>query len=82
MEKITTFDEVLNALALAKDCCPEANRQVFASAHARLAQLQEAIDTHAGELDWKELPPDGNDFNHLMSLLSAEAVPCAAAETG
>jgi len=67
-----TFDEVLDALALALTQCPQESRPVFASAQTRLARLQEQINDYAGTLDWKEFPPTGDDFNQLMDLLSSE----------
>ncbi len=67
-----TFDEVLDALTLALTQCPQESRPVFTSAKTRLARLQEEINDYAGTLDWKEIPPTGDDFNHLLDLLSSE----------
>lgn len=67
-----TFDEVLDALELALAQCPHESRPVFASAQARLTRLNEEINNYAGTLDWKEVPPTGDDFNHLLDLLASE----------
>ena len=61
-----------DALALALTQCSQESRPVFASAQARLARLQEEINDYAGKLDWREISPTGDDFNHLLDLLSSE----------
>jgi hypothetical protein len=61
----------IEALALATTAgnAKDLNQEVFSQAHTALVKCRDAIVEHDGQLDWREIPPTGDDYNWLLSLL-------------
>jgi hypothetical protein len=61
--------KVLDALALAKDCGGELDRDIYKAAYDGLLSLAAKVRKYDDTMDAAERSPTGDDYNELLSLL-------------
>lgn len=71
VKSISVLDLAIEALALATTAgtAQDKDHEVFSRAHTALVNCLDAIVEHDGRLDWREIPPTGDDYNWLVGLL-------------
>ena len=69
MSQTTTLNLALEALTLAAECGGETDRDIYLEAKQKLEKMVEQVIAYGVQMDSAERPPDGDDYNRLLSIL-------------
>lgn len=67
----TVLAAAIDALALAKECGGDLDKEVYRKAHAQLAALCSEVQAYDSQLNKNEVAPTGDDYNALLALFWA-----------
>lgn len=69
MPHATTLSLALEALTLAAECGGETDRDIYLEAKQKLEKMVQQVVAYGVAMDSAERPPDGDDYNRLLSIL-------------
>ncbi|MCR3806935.1 hypothetical protein K3Z95_01590 [Pseudomonas aeruginosa] len=69
MPQTTALNLALEALTLAAECGGEIDHDIYVEAKQKLEKVVQQIVAYGVAMDSAERPPEGNDYNRLLSIL-------------
>ncbi|MCW4647301.1 hypothetical protein [Pseudomonas aeruginosa] len=69
MPQTTALNFALEALTLAAECGGEIDHDIYVEAKQKLEKVVQQVVAYGVAMDSAERPPEGNDYNRLLSIL-------------
>ncbi|EMO9521303.1 hypothetical protein ACR3H8_33415 [Pseudomonas aeruginosa] len=69
MPQTTALNLALEALTLAAECGGEIDHDIYVEAKQKLEKVVQQVVAYGVAMDSAERPPEGNDYNRLLSIL-------------